>query len=153
MSFQSTGTIKYPLTEGTLYPNNAKCSWTITVDPDMSVSLKFTKFSLEPKHGSRCSDYLEIFDGDSSTPMGSFCGKTIPEVPNTISNKASLYFGSDSKTQDEGFTVQWHSEKSSCGGRMTEDNGKIVSPGYPQEKVIFCRKMPSVRLELTTFRL
>ena len=47
------------------YPNNAQCSWTITVGEGNTVGLEFLDFELEvasPIEGSGCGDFVTVFD-------------------------------------------------------------------------------------------
>ena len=129
----STGSISYPLTDGENYPPNAKCSWTITVELGKAVHLDFSKFDLEVKHGSRCPDYLEVFDGDSGggNPVGTYCGNRIPEIPDSTTNIYQLFFSSDSRNQAGGFKLTWSTVDGGCGGVRRDDSGTISSPGFP----------------------
>ena len=127
----TTGAINYPLIDGIQYPPNAKCSWTITVTPGKSIKINFSKFDLETKHGSRCPDYLEIFDGDSDTAVGTYCGSKIPQVPDSVTNTYRLYFSSDSRNEASGFRLTWLTGDGVCGGIRNELSGSIKSPGYP----------------------
>jgi hypothetical protein len=63
----------------------------------------------QAKHGSTCSDFLEIFDGDSETgvSLGKYCGKTIPQVENSQTNSIHIFFTSDSRNQGLGFALSW----------------------------------------------
>ena len=127
----TTGAINYPIQDGEQYPANAKCSWIITVPIGQSVSLDFSSFDLETKHGSRCPDYLEIFDGESENSVGSYCGTTIPNVPDSTSNTYKLYFTSDSRNQATGFNLTWLTVDGSCGGVRDGTSGSIKSPEFP----------------------
>ena len=73
---EKSGTIVYPEgPQSSKYPPNAKCTWTITVAPGMSVALTFEKFDIEPKHGTRCADYLEIYNGIGTPQLARFANK------------------------------------------------------------------------------
>ena len=122
---EKSGTIVYPEgPQSSKYPPNAKCTWTITVAPGMSVALTFEKFDIEPKHGTRCADYLEIYNGigthSSGDLIGQYCGSEKPQKINSESNKMELIFHSDSHTEAAGFITKWDSAAQTCGGIKKE---------------------------------
>lgn len=130
-----TGSINYPSLNDTLYPANAKCSWTITVMPGKVLSFDFSKFDLESKHGSRCSDYVEFYNGISAHSnidlIGTYCGTEIPHVPDSSQNQVEIIFHSDGHNEATGFKLAWTSDTEICGGVLTDENGAIRSPSFP----------------------
>ena len=128
-----TGTVSYP-GSGNLYPNNAKCAWTIVGEEGQVIELTFTLFDLEPKVGSTCHDKLEVFDYlalEKPRELFSGCGNTMPSVPKSETNAIEIHFTSDARQQGQGFSVNWVAKKGECGGRISTPSGVISSPGFP----------------------
>ncbi|KAA8595784.1 hypothetical protein FQN60_011075 [Etheostoma spectabile] len=61
------------------YPTNARCEWTVQVEKDSRIELRFSLLSLESDHNCRF-DYVEVRDGsDLNSPViGRFCGDQLP---------------------------------------------------------------------------
>ena len=127
------GSVTYP-GSGNMYPNNAKCAWTVVGKMGNVIEVTFTMFDLESKTGSTCHDKLEVLDHlELATPTSLFtgCGKTIPKVPKSETNSVEIHFTSDARTQGQGFSLDWTAKEAECGGRVKTPTGTIQSPGYP----------------------
>ena len=68
-----------------LYPNDAKCTWTITAPPGYLIQLTFNSFNLEPSQNCK-KDFVKVVEGTlyidnpGNTVLGTFCGSTLPGV-------------------------------------------------------------------------
>ncbi|CAG9855166.1 unnamed protein product [Phyllotreta striolata] len=115
------------------YPNNRECTWTINVPPGQQITLNVTNFDIEFYAGCRY-DWLEIRNGGtSSSPLiGKYCGKTIPKIITSHTNKIYLLFKSDLSRSGTGFRITWSSAATGCGGLMTSPTGSVISPHYPE---------------------
>ncbi|XP_076296135.1 cubilin [Lasioglossum baleicum] len=115
------------------YPYRRECVWLIEAANRHKVVLNVQSFDLEP-HRSCIFDYLEIRNGgyETSPLIGKFCGTQIPSEIISQTNLLYLKFVSDSSRQFDGFSIQWDSTTSGCGGNMNAAIGDIISPNYPQ---------------------
>ncbi|XP_019641868.1 PREDICTED: cubilin-like [Branchiostoma belcheri] len=92
------------------YPNNANCSWQISVNTGEVIAFRFSQFSLEG--GSSCPwDYLAIYDGSDSTAplLARLCG-TSGTTTFTTGRNAFVVFRSDSIVSRTGFSVNFTAE-------------------------------------------
>ncbi|XP_078578540.1 ovochymase-like isoform X1 [Branchiostoma floridae x Branchiostoma japonicum] len=92
------------------YPNNAECSWTISVTPGKIVVIRFASFSLEAS-GSCNYDALTLYDGtDRNAPeVKKLCGTHSREIATTGSD-AFLLFTSDGSVTQSGFSATYTAE-------------------------------------------
>ena len=88
------------------YPNNAQCTWQITVPRGHHVMLTFLEFSLEP---GCFTDHVDIRDGVSSaSPLkGTFCGGLKPPVMYSSGQSLWVHFVSDEDFTHEGFQAEY----------------------------------------------
>ena len=116
-----------------------QCTWSITVLPGTVIAFDFLRFDLEDKHGSRCSDYLEIYNGigshSNSDLIGSYCGGELPKPANSEHNTVEIIFHSDSRTEGSGFAMSWSSMEETCGGVLKSEGGHIKSPSERDENL------------------
>ncbi|XP_078690973.1 cubilin-like isoform X2 [Branchiostoma floridae x Branchiostoma belcheri] len=137
------------------YPNNANCSWQISVNTGEVIAFRFSQFSLEG--GSSCPwDYLAIYDGSDSTAplLAVLCG-TSGTTTFTTGRNAFVVFRSDLTVSRTGFSVNFTAESRpattqattqaspsgnvttppsvSCGNPtvLNATFGSFTSPGYP----------------------
>ncbi|XP_033761795.1 cubilin-like [Pecten maximus] len=114
------------------YPHRTECVWDINVSPGYHVALTFTPpFDLE-SHASCSWDYVEVNDGlwnGSLVPLGRWCSNLTPPQQNSTTNRLVVKFRSDINTNGNGFSANW---TVGCGSIFTSENGRIVSPGYPE---------------------
>ncbi|XP_019614801.1 PREDICTED: cell wall protein RBR3-like [Branchiostoma belcheri] len=92
------------------YPNNAYCTWQISVSTSDVVTIRFTEFSLE--YNRNCGfDSLVVHDGpDATAPvLVTLCGSSARTVT-TTGNSAFLVFTSDGSVTRSGFVANFTSE-------------------------------------------
>ncbi|XP_041670250.1 cubilin [Cheilinus undulatus] len=127
-----------------IYPNNAHYLWTITVDGDSYIQIRFLDIDIEDLYDCYY-DNLKIFDGPSVHyyPLGTFCGLGLPPPIRSSASTITLQFQSDTVVGGRGFLVEWTAVQDSgppptippgaCGGMLItgENPGFIYSPGWP----------------------
>ncbi|XP_045916959.1 cubilin [Micropterus dolomieu] len=126
-----SGDIHSPLYPSS-YPNNADCSWVISVDPNHRVFFNFSNLDIE--YHSNCSwDYVAIYDGPtrSSPLLAHVCGTSLPPSITSTQNTIYVRFRSDSSRSHRGFSARF---SEACGATIITDNvgGAIASPWYPR---------------------
>ena len=91
------------------YPPNSNCSWTINLPEQYkSVELKVNEMSIE--ESVNCTkDRLIIINGkdEKSLSMGSYCGKELPPIMQSSTRAVTVYFISDDKINNKGFSLQY----------------------------------------------
>ncbi|KAI8494928.1 CUB and sushi domain-containing protein 2 [Branchiostoma belcheri] len=140
------------------YPNNANCSWQISVNAGEVIAFRFSQFDLQDGFfGFLCiSDYLAIYDGSDTTAplLARLCG-TSGTTTFTTGRNAFVVFRSDLTVSHTGFSVNFTAEgrpdtttptyatettQASPSGNVTCGNptvlnanfGSFTSPGYPE---------------------
>ncbi|XP_072307339.1 cubilin [Eucyclogobius newberryi] len=164
------GQIASPLYPRT-YPNNAHYQWTITVDGDSLVEIRFQDMDIEDLY--ECYyDHLKILDGPSVHyyPLGVFCGLLLPPPVRSSSSTVTLQFESDAVVGGRGFLIEWRAVQNSgppptippgaCGGSLTTGDrpGLLFSPGWPQnypleEECTWLIRSPDSTVELNLLYL
>ena len=87
------------------YPNNAACTYNITVDANKRISILFAVFALE-NHSSCKYDKLEIYEG--SVKSATYCGSSHQgKTYESQGNKLFLRFSSDSSVTKQGFLATY----------------------------------------------
>uniref|UniRef100_A0A665V841 Cubilin n=1 Tax=Echeneis naucrates TaxID=173247 RepID=A0A665V841_ECHNA len=138
------GQIASPLYPRT-YPANALYRWTITVNTDSFIQIRFLDMDIEDLYDCYY-DKLKIFDGDNvhAYPIGTFCGLGLPSPIRSSGNTLTLQFQSDTSQGGRGFLVEWTAVQDSgppptitpgsCGGMLItgETPGFLYSPGWPE---------------------
>eukprot|EP00058_Branchiostoma_floridae_P021472 XP_002606962.1 hypothetical protein BRAFLDRAFT_200924 [Branchiostoma floridae] len=92
------------------YPNNARCSWLITVNSDKVVVIRFISFNLE--YDSQCDyDSLTVHDGTNAAApvLATLCGTSAGPV-STTGNNAFLLFTTDYSETESGFLATFTAE-------------------------------------------
>nr|XP_033495310.1 cubilin [Epinephelus lanceolatus] len=91
-----------------MYPNNAHYRWTITVEGDSYIQIRFLDMDIEDLHDCNY-DHLKIFDGPSVHyyPIGTFCGLALPPPLRSSGSTVTLQFQTDSSVGGRGFLVEW----------------------------------------------
>ncbi|XP_059183305.1 cubilin [Centropristis striata] len=139
-----SGQIASPLYPRT-YPNNAHYRWTITVEGDSYIQIRFLDMDIEDLHDCYY-DHLKVFDGPSVHyyPMGTFCGLGLPHPLRSSGSTVTLQFVSDTVVGGRGFLVEWTAVQDSgppptippgaCGGVLMtgETPGFLFSPAWPE---------------------
>ena len=90
------------------YPNDYRCSWTVTVAVGSKIRVVFNHFAVE-KMGSTCYDYVRLYDGplSASSPLsGKLCGLSAPSQTSTA-NQLVVQFITDHSIQWNGFNLTW----------------------------------------------
>ncbi|XP_037645580.1 inactive serine protease PAMR1-like [Sebastes umbrosus] len=95
------------------YPTNARCEWTVQVERDSSIELRFSLLSLEADHNCRY-DYVEVRDGDdlSSPVIGRYCGDQLPPPIESSGNLLHILFSSDGYNNFDGFVLTFQESSS-----------------------------------------
>ncbi|XP_019619704.1 PREDICTED: dorsal-ventral patterning tolloid-like protein 1, partial [Branchiostoma belcheri] len=92
------------------YPNNAYCTWQISVSTGYIVAIRFSAFSLED--GINCGyDSLAIYDGSSTTAprLARLCGSSARTISTTGRN-AFVVFRTDGSVTESGFSANFTAE-------------------------------------------
>uniref|UniRef100_A0A8C9TR92 Inactive serine protease PAMR1 n=1 Tax=Scleropages formosus TaxID=113540 RepID=A0A8C9TR92_SCLFO len=108
------------------YPTNARCEWTLHVDPEFTVELRFRMLSLEFDHSCRY-DYVEVRDGDdlSSRLIGRFCGNERPPPIHSSGSSLHILFVSDGYKNFDGFFATFQ-ESSACSSSPCLHDGTCI---------------------------
>lgn len=79
------------------------------------VGIRFVAFDIE-SHDKCLYDYLQINDGpeDSSSLLGRYCGKQIPQELKSNSSQVTIQFSSDGTINKPGFYLNFFSETNEC---------------------------------------
>eukprot|EP00062_Callorhinchus_milii_P019062 gi/632973210/ref/XP_007903041.1/ PREDICTED: inactive serine protease PAMR1 [Callorhinchus milii] len=86
------------------YPSNSHCEWSLSVNPNFSVELRFAMLSVEFDYLCQY-DYIEVRDGDNvdSKILGRFCGNERPPIIRSSGSSLHLLFVSDGYKSFDGF--------------------------------------------------
>lgn len=89
------------------YLSDATCIWNITAPANQNVVIRFKELDIEHNQGCYL-DFVEVFEGhtiQSSHRKARVCGNhtEMPPIINVQSNKATVYFKSDSTVNAKGF--------------------------------------------------
>uniref|UniRef100_A0A8C8FXZ8 Inactive serine protease PAMR1 n=1 Tax=Oncorhynchus tshawytscha TaxID=74940 RepID=A0A8C8FXZ8_ONCTS len=138
------------------YPTNARCEWTVQVDPRFTINFRFMMLSLEFDHSCRY-DYVEVRDGDSinSRVIGRFCGNDRPAPIQSSGNSLHVLFVSDGYKNFDGFFAIFQ-ESSACSSSPCLHDGTCILDtshsyhcgclagytGQRCENVVGCRRPP-----------
>uniref|UniRef100_A0A669DQK6 Cubilin n=1 Tax=Oreochromis niloticus TaxID=8128 RepID=A0A669DQK6_ORENI len=165
-----SGQIASPLYPRT-YPNNADYHWTITVDGDSYIQIRFLDMDIEDLYDCYY-DHLKIFDGPSVHyyPIGTFCGLSLPPPVRSLGSTVTVQFKSDTVLGGKGFLLEWTAIQNSgppptitpgaCGGILMtgETPGFLYSPGWPEnyppnQECTWLIHSPDSTVELTILSL
>lgn len=127
------------------YPNNLKCVWRISTDPNRRIALgtKDNEFDVEPGSNIYSCNYdrVRVHDGPDKSyrSLGTFCGNIdfLRTFKTVYSTGPHLYveFSSDHIVQKKGYHLQYSVffEGQECGPMTlyTRPEGTITSPQYP----------------------
>ncbi|XP_056142349.1 suppressor of tumorigenicity 14 protein homolog [Lampris incognitus] len=130
-SFQSPG---FPAK----YPPKSRCQWQIRAPEKHAIAVRFSHFHIEDD----CSnDFVSIYDSlspDESQAITEKCGQRPPTNPLQVvssSNIMLINLITDSAIQRPGFRAEYNiiplSTAKTCGGRLTDSQGKFSSPHHP----------------------
>uniref|UniRef100_A0A3P8P3F5 Cubilin n=1 Tax=Astatotilapia calliptera TaxID=8154 RepID=A0A3P8P3F5_ASTCA len=165
-----SGQIASPLYPRT-YPNNADYHWTVTVDGDSYIQIRFLDMDIEDLYDCYY-DHLKIFDGPSIHyyPIGTFCGLNLPPPVRSLGSTVTVQFKSDAVLGGKGFLLEWTAIQNSgppptitpgaCGGMLMtgETPGFLYSPGWPEnyppnQECTWLIRSPDSTVELTILSL
>ncbi|KAM6953504.1 cubilin [Aplochiton taeniatus] len=138
------GQIASPLYPRT-YPMNADYRWTITVEGDHYIQIRFLDIDIEDLYDCYY-DNLKVFDGPNvhAYSLGTFCGLTLPGPVRSSGSTVTLEFRSDTVVGGKGFLIEWTAVQSSgplptiapgaCGGALRPEDSPqfLFSPGWPE---------------------
>ncbi|XP_075408563.1 cubilin [Tenrec ecaudatus] len=128
----SVGIIRSPAYSHADYPNHMYCLYTIIVEENKLIQLKFSDFAVVPS--ASCSqDYLAIYDGSNSSDplLGKFCGSRLPPNVRSTNNTLLLVFKTDSSQTARGWRISFRQTlgpQQGCGGYLTGSNHTFASP-------------------------
>ncbi|XP_034543236.1 ovochymase-2 [Notolabrus celidotus] len=90
------------------YQSDSVCTWRITAPSAKSVQVTFTHFEVQAVNTlGNCVDYVEIFNGQSMTSMGRFCGFAPPPTLTIQGDTVVIRFISNGDNQEAGFRGYW----------------------------------------------
>lgn len=128
------------------YPNDAFCTYSITVPEGYRVALRLDVVDLEGPYGGACAwDAIQVDQGDGVQVPLEICGNDVPDGEIiSLSNSMVVTFTSDSIISSTGFAatytavaVDTNTESpnvdSSCYNTVDEDSGVLESPWYPNK--------------------
>uniref|UniRef100_U3KLX7 Cubilin n=1 Tax=Oryctolagus cuniculus TaxID=9986 RepID=U3KLX7_RABIT len=126
-----TGTIQSP-GHPNIYPHGVNCTWYILLQPGHRIRLVFKSFHLQFDYNCT-NDYLEVYDTDSGTSLGRFCGHSSPPSLISSGNSIKLIFVADSDLAYEGFLIEYEAMDASkvCMKDYTSESGTLTSPNFP----------------------
>ncbi|XP_039617801.1 ovochymase-2-like isoform X1 [Polypterus senegalus] len=128
-----SGTLRYPMEQGSEYTNGSVCSWVVEVPKDFQIEIKILWLDIEKQPLCR-SDYLALYS-ENGDLLGKICGNTPPAPFLTESNKVELQFVSDISYSGKGFELQYTAvlkSGSGCGSiAKLNQPGTIDSFNYP----------------------
>ncbi|XP_071111697.1 cubilin-like [Haliotis cracherodii] len=168
------GTIESTPGDGSYYPNNAYCTYTVQGNSSLqTLQLTVQTFSLEAQSSCRY-DSLQF----GSTSSRKYCGSSLYAggvLTYTFRNNFILYFKTDGSVTRRGFVINYKKEPyvpttttttttapptPNCNATFTASNGQLRSPNSPREypNNIYCRytfvgsgQTQSITLDFTSF--
>ncbi|XP_055505727.1 LOW QUALITY PROTEIN: inactive serine protease PAMR1-like [Leucoraja erinacea] len=111
------------------YPSNSHCEWSISVNPNFTVELRFSMLSLEFDYMCQY-DYVEVRDGDNidTRVIGRFCGNERPPPVRSSSNVLHILFVSDGYKRFDGFYATFE-EVDVCSSSPCLHDGMCLRAG------------------------
>ncbi|NXM64997.1 PAMR1 protease, partial [Illadopsis cleaveri] len=108
------------------YPLNARCEWTIHVQPGFNIELRFSMLSLEFDYVCHY-DYVEIRDGDNldSRIIKKFCGNERPPPIRSTGSSLHVLFQSDGSKNFDGFHAVFE-EITACSSSPCLHDGTCI---------------------------
>ncbi|XP_028307229.1 inactive serine protease PAMR1 isoform X2 [Gouania willdenowi] len=138
------------------YPNNARCEWTIQVDKQFTIELRFRMLSLE-FHPTCRYDYVEVRDGDSinSGVIARYCGNKRPVPIQSSGSNLHILFVSDGYKNFDGLFATFQESSACSSSPCLHDGTCILDSSYTYhcaclagytgkrcENVVGCRRPP-----------
>ncbi|NWS18744.1 PAMR1 protease, partial [Pachyramphus minor] len=108
------------------YPLNARCEWTIHVQPGFNIELRFSMLSLEFDYMCQY-DYVEVRDGDNldSQIIKKFCGNERPPPIQSTGSSLHVLFQSDGSKNFDGFHAVFE-EITACSSSPCLHDGTCI---------------------------
>ncbi|NWQ65100.1 PAMR1 protease, partial [Neopipo cinnamomea] len=108
------------------YPLNARCEWTIYVQPGLNIELRFSMLSLEFDYMCQY-DYVEVRDGDNldSRIIKKFCGNERPPPIQSTGSSLHVLFQSDGSKNFDGFHAVFE-EITACSSSPCLHDGTCI---------------------------
>ena len=134
----SEGIIEYNTTNiYSIYRITNDCKWNITVRRGKTIQFEFLQLNIQ-NTSNGCNSYITIRNGmDSSSPYlgnGQYCGKDIPTIPPTSSNRAFVKYKVNIAMFNT-FKLRYYEVQEKCGGQLrllTRNSSTIISsPNHP----------------------
>ncbi|XP_044059308.1 inactive serine protease PAMR1 isoform X1 [Siniperca chuatsi] len=135
------------------YPTNARCEWTVQVERDSSIELRFSMLSLESDHNCRY-DYVEVRDGNdlSSPVIGRFCGDQLPPPVKSSGNLLHILFTSDGYNNFEGFVLTFQESSENVPTAAAIKNPVCELPDKPVNGYLLPAYGPKEELKSVNYR-
>ncbi|XP_051779568.1 inactive serine protease PAMR1 isoform X2 [Erpetoichthys calabaricus] len=114
------------------YPTNAHCEWTLNVNPQFTIELRFSMLSLEFDYSCRY-DYVEVRDGDNvdAQVIGRFCGNERPPPIRSTGHSLHVLFVSDGYKSFDGFHLSFaESSVVMCRSPAVPPHGMITGDDF-----------------------
>ncbi|XP_061441668.1 cubilin [Rhineura floridana] len=129
------------------YDKDLECMWIIAAPVNKLINLTFNTFQLEAAASyQNCRyDYVKLYDGsnENATPVGTFCGSSIPAHFLSSDNFLTVKFVTDTYVERAGFNCTYTTVDRLCGGvyNATSTTQTATSPYFPEAypPFIFCR--------------
>lgn len=134
----SEGVIEYNTTNlFSAYRIRYDCKWNITVRRGKTIRFEFLQLNIH-NTSNVCNSFVTIRNGiDESSPYlgsGQYCGKVLPTIPATSSNRAFVKYKIDIPMFNS-FKLRYFEVQEQCGGQIklsaTNQTANISSPNYP----------------------
>ncbi|XP_036358468.1 cubilin-like [Octopus sinensis] len=115
------------------YENNVNCEWAIRLVPRYYITLDFEDFKLQTS--PNCSaDYLYIYEKiPEERTLFHSCGHNSTQSIQSTAHEVFIVFKTDSNQIDQGFSLRYSANPHTCGDTLTQSEGTITSPGYPDK--------------------
>ncbi|XP_044726579.1 cubilin-like [Chrysoperla carnea] len=112
----------------------SECVWTVQYAEGARIRLTFLSMNLDE---NCATEYVSIKNGNrhNSPEIGKFCGKKIPDVIISQSNKLWIEFHSNNTSKDRskpGYGLKMDEIADGCGGVYHSDEMIIKSPNHPK---------------------
>ncbi|XP_050497170.1 cubilin-like [Diabrotica virgifera virgifera] len=129
---KNSGTItspNYPYS----YPPSVICEWRIEVDFGQSIEIEFHEIDVE-KDTSCDFDSVSVYNGidDTYNLLATICRQKRTSIISSTGNYMFVKFKSDYSYHGKGFTANYTTVPTKCGGRFTASEGYLYSPNYPK---------------------
>ncbi|XP_053408750.1 cubilin-like isoform X2 [Mercenaria mercenaria] len=115
------------------YTNNLRCNYTLNMDPQHFILLRFDPDNFNIETGRNCGyDWVAVYAGNNSNSrlLGKYCGTTAPQPVSSL-GQMHIQFWTDGSVVRTGYRA--HYMVNECGGVFTEPYGIIETPNGPTD--------------------